>query len=90
MTEYEVKSEEGADINGSHYDKGHSFEFDVLPDHFSDVVASGAVGQKKSPDQPEPEPQGDQQGEGQPSQESQDAPADESQGVAKSADEALG
>lgn len=43
MTQYEVKKEGGVEVNGTHYDEGHVFEFDAVPEYVQPLVDSGDV-----------------------------------------------
>lgn len=43
MTNYEVVKEGGVEVNGSHYDQGHVFEFSETPDYIQPLVDDGSI-----------------------------------------------
>lgn len=43
MTNYEVKAEGGVDVNGTHYDQGHVFEFDAVPEYVQPLIDDGSI-----------------------------------------------
>lgn len=43
MTNYEVVAEGGVEVNGSHYDQGHTFEFSETPDYIQPLIDDGSI-----------------------------------------------
>jgi hypothetical protein len=43
MTKYEVKAEAGVDVNGTHYDAGHIFEFDAVPEYVQSLIDDASI-----------------------------------------------
>ena len=86
MTKLTVTNEAGVDINGAHYDLGHEFEFDAVPEHVQSAVDAGDVAEvHEAPEEsPKVEDAGsDSSSENEPADASE-APAEDDQAASSS------